>query len=108
MTARELVAEQALSLTPEDRVYLLGRLEQSLIPEEVLADSQVIEGEALAGELQRRTDAYHSGATTSQDAFEFMAELRRQRHPALHSRNRRGQQSTVSQKPLLTEATSAP
>jgi putative addiction module component (TIGR02574 family) len=80
MTAREMVAEQALSLSTDDRVYLLDRLEQSLIPEVMHAASEIIDGDMLAVELQRRADAYHSGATTSIDAFEFIAELRRQRH----------------------------
>lgn len=79
MTTRELVTEQALSLSPDDRVYLLDRLEQSLIPDEMSNPAAVVEGEALAIELKRRSDTYQSGATTACDAFEFMAELRRQR-----------------------------
>ena len=38
--------------------------------------SDVVDGEALAGELKRRFDAYQSGATTAGDAFEFMAAIR--------------------------------
>ena len=79
MTAREHLADQVLTLSHEDRVYVLDRLEQSLFPQEVLADSELIEGESLTDELKLRFDAYCTGATTACDAFEFMAELRRQR-----------------------------
>ncbi len=79
MTIKELVTEQALSLSPEDRIDLLDRLEQSLIPEGMCNTSEIVDGEALAAELKRRFDAYQSGATTACDAFEFMAEQRRSR-----------------------------
>ena len=76
MSIKELVTEQALLLSPEDRIDLLDRFEQSLIPDEMCDTSDVIDGEALAGELKRRFDAYQSGATTACGAFEFMAAIR--------------------------------
>ena len=80
MTVRELVAEQALALSPEDRVYLLDQLEQSLVPNECVSPLEEFDGETLTTELKRRAEAYQSGTTTACDAFEFMAELRRKRH----------------------------
>ena len=79
MTAREMVAEQALSLSPEDRIYLLDQLERSLVPEETLSSLKDFDEPALGEELNRRSAAYLSGSTTMYDGFELMAELRRKR-----------------------------
>ena len=76
MSIKELVTEQALLLSPEDRIDLLDRFEQSLIPDGMCDTSENVDGDALAAELKRRFDAYQSGATTACDAFELLTAIR--------------------------------
>jgi Putative addiction module component len=73
MTQRELLAQQALKLPPEDRVYVADVLEQSLTsggftgPE--IAD-------AWASEIARRIDDFDRGQTQATDANDAIERLR--------------------------------
>ncbi len=59
MSDREQVLQQALSLSPEDRAYVVGALEDSLAGVDPLG----LNGDGiLLAELQRRSAAYEAGA----------------------------------------------
>jgi putative addiction module component (TIGR02574 family) len=73
MSFRDEIAKQALSLPPEDRVYLADQLEQSL-PHEEFATAEI--AMAWASEVDRRLDAYDSGQTTATGVDEVMRRLR--------------------------------
>lgn len=70
MLQREEILQQALSLSPEDRAFVVFELEHSL-------DQDWPDSEAFLGELRRRSAAYRSGATTARPAEEVLADLRR-------------------------------
>lgn len=70
MLHREEILQQALSLSPEDRAFVVSELEQSL-------EQGWPESEAFFAELRRRSAAYRAGATTARPAEEVLADLRR-------------------------------
>lgn len=79
MTNREQVLQQALSLTPEDRAYVVAALIESSL---TTANTDVGEASAsLLLELQRRSAAYRTGAIVARTASEVLADQRR-RHGA--------------------------
>lgn len=63
MMDRERIAEAALKLPPEDRLYVADRLEQSL-PHGGLAPEIA---KAWASEIDRRIEAYDRGETRAVD-----------------------------------------
>ena len=86
MTLREQVLHNALSLSAEDRAFVAAALEVSLgtkdledVPDAIEATSPAaITGQGLLGELQRRSAAYRTGATTSRPAADVLANQRQQ------------------------------
>ncbi|HUY91645.1 MAG TPA: addiction module protein [Pirellulales bacterium] len=70
MLHREQILQQALSLPPEDRAYVVSELEHSL-------EQDGPDSEAFLAELRRRSAAYRSGATTARPADEVLDDLRR-------------------------------
>jgi putative addiction module component (TIGR02574 family) len=73
MSLRDEIAKQALSLPPEDRVYLADQLEQSL-PHDEFATAEI--AMAWASEVDRRLDAFDSGQTQAAGFDEVMHRLR--------------------------------
>ena len=69
MSDRDLILQQALSLPLEDRAYVISELEHSLGQD--WPDSQ-----AFLAELERRSLAYRTGATTARPVDEVLADLR--------------------------------
>ena len=63
MTLREQIAQQALSLEPEDRLYVADLLEQSLTTGDFAAKNAA----AWSAEIDRRMEAYDSGETPGSD-----------------------------------------
>jgi putative addiction module component (TIGR02574 family) len=73
MTLREEIAQQALSLAPEDRVYLADVLEQSL------ASGSFATAEleaAWSAEIDRRIEAYDRGEVQAVDFETALARIR--------------------------------
>jgi putative addiction module component (TIGR02574 family) len=65
MTLRDQIAEQALTLPPEDRAFLADLLEESLTGEGFATPELAAE---WAAEIKRRVEAYHRGETPAYDA----------------------------------------
>ena len=65
MTPREKIAQQALALGPEDRVYLADVLEQSLAA-----------GGFATAEIDRRVAAYDRGEVQAADFETALAHIR--------------------------------
>ncbi|HWB14127.1 MAG TPA: addiction module protein [Pirellulales bacterium] len=82
MMERERIAEEALRLSPEDRLYLADRLEQSL-PHAGFASPEL--AQASATEVTRRLDAYDSGESKAVD-FDAAIEGIRRRLAGLRDR----------------------
>lgn len=78
MMHREQVLQQALSLPPEDRAYVVAALEESLSPAPAGREQS---SAALSTELQRRSSAYRAGTTGAKPAAEVLAEQRRRQQP---------------------------
>lgn len=74
MRERERIAEEALKLPPEDRLYVADRLEQSL-PYAGFASPEL--AEAWASEVTRRIGAYERGETEAVDFDAAMEGIRR-------------------------------
>jgi len=85
MTYREEVLQQALSLPPADRAFVVAALEESLsaaeslLPADALdaASPDAVSGGELLAELQRRSAAYKNGEMTARPAAEVIAGLHR-------------------------------
>jgi putative addiction module component (TIGR02574 family) len=73
MSRRVEIAEQALTLPPEDRAYIADLLEQSL-PEDVGWTPEV--AEAWSREIDRRVAAYDRGETTAIDVETSLENMR--------------------------------
>jgi hypothetical protein len=73
MTHREQVLQQALSLPPEDRAYVVAALEESLSLTEPRQDAS---SAALPTELVRRSSAYRAGRTSARSATDVLADQR--------------------------------
>jgi putative addiction module component (TIGR02574 family) len=73
MSQREDILQQALTLTPEDRAYVVTVLEDSL-------EQEGPSSEAFLLELRRRSAAYRAGATTARRADEVLADLRQRQN----------------------------
>lgn len=74
MMERERIAEAALKLAPEDRMYVADRLEQSL-SDGGFASPEL--AQAWAAEVTRRLEAYQSGETESVDFDAAIEGIRR-------------------------------
>jgi putative addiction module component (TIGR02574 family) len=79
MTLCEQILKNALALPPEDRAFIVAALEQSLgVPDAIDAESPcAISGEELRTELQRRSEAYRTGATSNRSSSEVLDDQRR-------------------------------
>lgn len=85
MTLREQVLNDALALPHEDRAFVVAALERSLkpaapedLPDAVSAtDPSAVAGEEFLLELQRRSAAYRTGATTSRSLADALEDQRR-------------------------------
>lgn len=64
MTPRDQIAQQAMTLPPEDREYVVDLLERSL-PTGEFRDEQL--ADAWSQEIDRRIAAYDRGETTAVD-----------------------------------------
>ena len=71
MPDRELILEQALALSPEDRVYVATALEHSLSGE-----GNPTSSEEFLAELQRRSAAYRAGTSPARPATDVLEDLR--------------------------------
>lgn len=81
MTLRDQIAEQALTLPPEDREYVADRLERSL----PMSDFASVElADAWSREIDRRIAAWDRGETRSVD-FEIALDNVRQALLAIRS-----------------------
>jgi hypothetical protein len=84
MTLREQVLHEALALPPEDRAFVAAALERSLVPaspddvpDAITATSpDAISGDEFLRELERRSEAYRTGATTARPAADVLADQR--------------------------------
>jgi putative addiction module component (TIGR02574 family) len=74
MTLREQIAQQALALPPEDRVFLAELLERSLTNEGFATPELSAE---WAAEVARRIEAHDRGETHAVDAVAAMQEIRK-------------------------------
>ncbi|HVW38254.1 MAG TPA: addiction module protein [Pirellulales bacterium] len=70
MLHRDEILHQALSLSPEDRAFVVSELEHSL-------EQDRPSSEAFLAALRRRSAAYRSGATMARPVDEVLADLRR-------------------------------
>jgi len=78
MTSRELVLQDALALAPEDRAFVVNRLEQSLL-EQTQEKSGCVSPEiaaAWAQEIERRVAAYDRGEVRTEDADVVLRRMR--------------------------------
>lgn len=82
MRERDRIAEAALKLPPEDRLYVADRLEQSLSDGEFASPELA---QAWAAEVTRRIEAYESGETEAVD-FDAAIEGIRRRLAGIHRR----------------------
>jgi len=73
MMNREQIAQEALSLPPEDRTFLADVLEQSLTRGDFVTDEIATEWTA---EIDRRIAAYDRGELSGTDAREALARIR--------------------------------
>ncbi|HEY3964252.1 MAG TPA: addiction module protein [Planctomycetaceae bacterium] len=73
MTAREQIAQQALALPIEDRLFLAELLEQSLTTDGFATPELATE---WAAEVERRIVSYDRGETDAVDAETAMREMR--------------------------------
>lgn len=73
MTIREQVAQQALALPPEDRIYVVDILEQSLATDGFATPEIARE---WAAEIDRRIDACDRGITQTSDARTALERIR--------------------------------
>lgn len=71
---RETILQQALSLSIEDRFFLLQQIDASLPLESGSINGMT--DEELTAEIDRRIDAVERGEMKTYDAFEVLAELR--------------------------------
>lgn len=81
MTIREQVLQTALTLPPEDRLYIVSALEDSVIPEEQASveetDTAGVDVDPMfAEELRRRSVAYKTGQAIAKSADEVLAKYR--------------------------------
>jgi putative addiction module component (TIGR02574 family) len=79
MTLREEIVQQAMSLPPADRVYVVDALEQSLAGD-CLSTPEI--AAAWAEEIERRIDAYDSGSLPASDMATALQNIRH--HLASH------------------------
>lgn len=70
MSTKNRIADEALSLSAEDRAELLELLEQSL----GLLDTDS-EDETLTREIQRRSEEIRSGSVVAREANEVLGDL---------------------------------
>jgi putative addiction module component (TIGR02574 family) len=84
MSLREEIARQALSLAPEDRVYLADILEQSLTNQADFARAEI--DAAWSAEIDRRMEAYDRGEAKGVDFETALAQI--QQHLADHRRRK--------------------
>jgi hypothetical protein len=81
MTSRDQVLQTALELPAEDRAFVIAALERSLEGSDskkaVDAGSDILSGQELLDELDRRVEAYRTGKTTARLAADVLADLRR-------------------------------
>ncbi|SFI89010.1 addiction module protein [Planctomicrobium piriforme] len=73
MTLREQIAQQAMSLSVEDREYVADVLERSLSSETPLSSDVA---EAWSQEIERRITAYDRGESTAVEFDVAMTSLR--------------------------------
>lgn len=73
MSLRDQIAEQALTLPPEDRAYLADLLEESL-PKTGFATPEL--AAEWAAEAKRRLEAYDRGETRALDIATAMQSMR--------------------------------
>jgi DNA-binding IscR family transcriptional regulator len=82
MTLRDQVLQSALGLPAEDRAFVIAALERSLdrvdSQESSDAGTDILSGQELLDELDRRWEAFLSGATTAHLADDVLAEQYRQ------------------------------
>jgi putative addiction module component (TIGR02574 family) len=71
MSDRELILQQALTLSPDDRAYVATALEDSLAE-----DGDPMSSAEFLAELQRRSAAFRAGTTTARPAKDVLADLR--------------------------------
>jgi putative addiction module component (TIGR02574 family) len=74
MTMREQVLQDALALPPEDRAFVVERLDQSL-PHGEFASPEI--AAAWSAEIDRRIAAYERGETQASDTDASIARMRR-------------------------------
>jgi putative addiction module component (TIGR02574 family) len=74
MSTRDEIAQQALSLPPDDRAFLADILEQSLTDAEFTTTEIAL---AWTKEIDRRLDAYDRGEIDAVDARSAIDEMRR-------------------------------
>ncbi|MEI8019153.1 MAG: addiction module protein [Schlesneria sp.] len=70
---RDYVLQQAMSLDFEDRVFVMGALEESLKGVDFETPEIAF---AWATEIERRAEAYEQGSMSAEDWREVMARLR--------------------------------
>lgn len=70
MSERDVILQQALALTPEDRIVVIAALEKSLDAEEREISDELLK------ELDRRMAEYELGTAVVYSASEVIAELR--------------------------------
>jgi putative addiction module component (TIGR02574 family) len=75
MTLRDQLVQQVLALPPDDRVYLVELLDQSLTPAGFATPALAAEWET---EVHRRIDAYDRGETPADDAETAVQKMRRE------------------------------
>lgn len=73
MPLRDEIVQQALTLSPADRVYVADALEQSLASEGL---TSVDVAKSWADEVERRLAAYARGETTATDAKDALQLIR--------------------------------
>jgi len=70
MSDRDSILQQALSLTPEDRIVVIAALEESLTTQEPAISDELIK------ELDRRMAEYELGTAVVYTASEVISDLR--------------------------------
>jgi putative addiction module component (TIGR02574 family) len=81
MTLRDQIIQQALTLSPEDREYVVDHLERSLPVTDFLSDDIA---QAWSEEIDRRIAAYDRGET---EATDFETAKQQMRHTLQAHRN---------------------
>ena len=80
MPTREEIAQQALTLSLEDRAYVADVIEQSLGSGE-FATTEI--AAAWMAEIERRAGAFERGETTAEDWRAVLSRLRSRQSPAI-------------------------